>query len=276
MAARTIWKGSVTFGLVMIPVGVTSASENRDVAFKQVHGVDGGLINYRRVCTACGEMVEYAEVAKGFLRDDGEIIVMTDEDFADLPLATAKSIEVVHFCPEGQIAPELTDKLYYLNPGDGAERAYGLVLEAMSKANKVAVAKVALRGGRERLAVIRAIALTVNGSVTGVLAMSTLRWPDEIRRPAELELPRGRKQELTMATSLISSMTADFDPDAHTDGYRQAVIASVEAKSSGTPLADRPEQPAPREQSLVDALQASLDAAAKPAPGKRTPRKRSA
>jgi DNA end-binding protein Ku len=270
---------------VMIPVAVTSAREKRDVEFRQVHNADAGRIQFRRFCTACGEQVGYGDIVKGFERDDGTMIVMTDEDFADLPLSTAKSIDVLHFTPENQVAPELTDHLYYLNPA-GGERAYGLVLEAMSKSRKVAIAKVAFRGGREHLASIRSVALTADGNVSGVLAMSTLRWPDEIRRPVIQELPRGRKQELSMATSLIESMTADFDPDAHTDQYRQAVIAAVEARSSGVPLAARSAAAAPpEERSLADALQASLDAVkpkdgaaarAPAAPRKRAPRKASA
>jgi DNA end-binding protein Ku len=259
---------------------VSKATEDKGVAFKLCHPADGGLVSQRLFCKECGVQLERGELAKGYLRDDGEVIVLTDEDLADLPLATSKTIDVLHFCPEAQIGPELADALYYLSPLPGGERAYGLVLEALAKSRKVAVAKVALRAGREHLAVVRPYMIAGPDSVTGVLSMSLLRWPDEIRRPpVDADLPKSRRQELVMASNLIDTMTADFDPDAHRDLYREAVIAVVEAKSAGTPVVHSERQPAAAETSLAEALQASLDAAArpaKPAPRKRPARKQAA
>jgi DNA end-binding protein Ku len=249
-----MWTGSLTFALVTIPVRLTAGTEEKGVEFKQVHNADGYRIGYRRLCKGCGEYVEYADVAKGFERDDGTMIMLDDEDFAELPLNTTKTIEVDHFCAASEVNPDYGDKLYYLTPQQGAEHSYALVYEALRKTKKVGIAKVALRGGRERLVIVKP------SFEAGVLAMTTLRWPDEVRALPVLDLDPARKDELTFATRLIETMTRPFDPAEHHDGYREAVVGLVEAKSAGVPLAKREEPEAKKEQSLLDALQESLAA----------------
>src|SRR6266571_3360127 len=252
-----MWKGGISFGLVMIPVRLYAATEQKDIAFRQVHRADGGRIRFRRFCSVCGEEVPYEDVVKGYELSTGEMVVLDDEDLADLPLPTTKSIEVLHFAPAEQLDPILFNRSYYVEPEAAGARAYVLLRDALEQSGRIAIAQVALRQ-RESLATLR--------SMDGVLVLETLLWPDEIRAASfpfldqEIEV---RPQELTMAASLIDSMTSDFDPDAHHDGYREALIEVVEAKVAGRELV----QPGALEiaagppTSLADALRASLTAA---------------
>jgi DNA end-binding protein Ku len=253
---RSMWKGAVSFGLVMIPVKLYTATETKDIAFRQVHREDGGRIRFRRFCTVDEQEVPYEDVAKGFELPDGEIVILTDEDMADLPLPTTKNIEVVQFCPADQLDPILFNRSYFLEPETAGARAYSLLREALEQSGKIAIAQVALRQ-RESLAILRAR--------DGVLVLETLLWPDEVREPDfaflddDIEV---RPQELRMASSLIESMTLDFDPDEYHDSYREALQELVTAKVEGRQVVqphvvDAGEEPS----SLADALRASLAAA---------------
>jgi DNA end-binding protein Ku len=264
---RSMWKGSISFGLVTIPVKLYTATEQRDVTFRQVHAADGGRIHFRRVCSVDGAEVPYADVAKGYELPDDEMIVLTDEDLAELPLPTARSIEVLNFTPADQVDPILWNRSYYVEPEAAGTRAYVLLRDALERSGRVAVTKVALRQ-RESLAVLR--------SHDGVLVLETMLWPDEVRAAdfpfldQDIEV---RTQELKMATSLIDSMTEDFHPDEFHDEYREALEELVAAKAEGREVTQPAEAAAPAEPaSLLDALQASLDAATRgrrPAPAKR-------
>jgi DNA end-binding protein Ku len=253
---RSMWKGAVSFGLVMIPVKLYTATETRDIAFRQVHREDGGRIRFRRFCTIDEQEVPYEDIAKGYELPGGEMVVLTDEDMAELPLPTTKNIEVVQFCPIDQLDPILLNRSYYVEPEAAGARAYSLLREALEQSGKIAIAQVALRQ-RESLAVLRA--------KDGVLVLETLLWPDEIRDPAfaflsdDIEV---RPQELRMASSLIESMTVDFDPDEFHDSYREALQELVAAKTEGREVL-QPEVEAPPSDttSLADALRASLAAA---------------
>ena len=253
---RSMWKGAISFGLVMIPVKLYAATEQKDIAFRQVHREDGGRIRFRRVCSIDGAEVPYEDIAKGYELPDGEMIVLTDEDMADLPLATSKSIEVMHFTPADQLDPILFNRSYYVEPENTGVRAYALLRDALERSGKIAIAQVALRQ-REALATLR--------SRDGVLVLETLLWPDEIRAADfgflddDIEV---RSQELQMASSLIDSMTVDFDPDEYHDRYREALQELVEAKIEGREvLQPQAEEEAAEPTSLADALRASLAAA---------------
>ncbi|MFC4058268.1 Ku protein [Planomonospora corallina] len=254
---RSIWNGAVSFGLVTIPIRVYTATEQRGVAFNQVHREDGGRIRFRRFCEVCGEDVPYAEVAKGYPLPAGETVVLDDDDFEDLPLATARRIEVLRFSPADQIDPILLAKSYYLEPDPAGVRPYVLLRDALERSGRVAVVKVALRQ-RESLAVVRVR--------QGVLVLETLLWPDEVR-PAPFafleEEVAVREQEAGMADSLVEAMSGDFDPAAYRDAYREALLEVVEAKVAGR-QAVRP--PAPVAEGgpppdLMAVLRASVDAA---------------
>ena len=254
---RSMWKGAVSFGLVMIPVKLYTATETKDIAFRQVHREDGGRIRFRRFCTVDDTEVPYEDIAKGYELPDGEIVILTEEDMAELPLPTTKSIEVVQFCPADQLDPILFNRSYFLEPEAAGARAYSLLREALEQSGKIAIAQVALRQ-RESLAILRAR--------DGVLVLETLLWPDEVRVPDFPFLADNievRAQELRMAESLIESMTLDFDPDEYHDSYREAlqelVTAKVEGREVMQPPAAGPGEEEPS--SLADALRASLEAA---------------
>ncbi len=254
---RSMWKGAVSFGLVMIPVKLYTATEQKDIAFRQVHREDGGRIRFKRFCSIDDQEVPYEDVAKGYELPDGETIVLTDEDMAELPLPSTKSIEVVQFTPAEQLDPILLNKSYFVEPEGPGARAYVLLRDALEQSGKVAIAQVALRQ-RESLAILR--------SRDGVLVLETLLWPDEVRVPAFPFLDDNidvRPQELQMASSLIDSMTVDFDPDEYHDGYREALQELIEAKVEGREVVEpqAPEVSAEAGTSLADALRASLAAA---------------
>ena len=255
---RSIWAGAISFGLVVIPVKLYAATEQRDIAFRQVHREDGARIQFRRFCTLDGEEVPYSDVAKGYEMPTGDMVVLTDEDLADLPLVTAHRIEVLHFAPSAQVEPIYAAKSYYTEPEPAGVRAYVLFRDALENSDKVAVAKVALRQ-REALAALRVR--------EGVITLETLLWPDEVRKPdfgfldEDIEV---RSQELKMAASLIDTMTEDFDPDQYHDSYREALEEVVRAKVEGNDIV-RPaglDEPAPKGQpaDLTEILRASVAA----------------
>ena len=253
---RSMWKGAVSFGLVMIPVKLYTATETKDIAFRQVHREDGGRIRFRRFCTLDDTEVPYEDIAKGYELPDGEIVILTEEDLAELPLPTTKNIEVVQFCPAEQLDPILFNRSYYLEPEATGARAYSLLREALEQSGKIAIAQVALRQ-RESLAILRAR--------NGVLVLETLLWPDEVREPDFSFLADSvdvRPQELRMASSLIESMTLDFDPDEYHDSYREALQEVVAAKVEGREIVQpQAVETAEEPSSLADALRASLAAA---------------
>jgi len=223
---RAIWKGSVAFGLVNVPVRLYSATGEHEVTLHQVHREDGGRIRYRKFCSIDNEPVEMSDIAKGYETDDGELVVLTDEDFRSLPLSTEREIEVLEFVPIDQVDPILLQKTYYLEPEKAAAKPYALLRGALEQADRVAVVKVALRQ-RESMAILRVR--------DKVIVMQTLLWPDEVRAadfPVLDDEVTVRPQELAMASSLVESLAADFDPTQYEDRYADALEQMIEAKVS--------------------------------------------
>src|SRR5918911_4815977 len=171
---RAIWKGAVSFGLVNVPVRLFAATEENDIRFHQVHREDGGRIRYKRTCEVCGKEVTYDDIAKGYDLGGGEMVILTDDDFADLPLTTSHAIDVLEFVPAEQVDPILYNKAYYLEPDGAATKPYVLLRDALTRTDRVAVVKVALRQ-REQLATLRVH--------DNVLVLNTMLWPDEVRTP---------------------------------------------------------------------------------------------
>lgn len=254
---RAIWKGAVSFGLVNVPVRVFGAVREHDIRFHQVHRADGGRIRMRRNCSICGEEVPYDQLAKGYESPDGRTAVLTDEDFAELPVTTSREIGVLEFVPTEQVDPILFDRTYYLEPEARATKPYVLLREALEVTDRMAVVKVALRQ-RETLAVLRVR--------ERVIVLQTLLWPDEIR-PAEFDVLDAdvelRPQELAMAQSLIESLSGDFEPDQYEDQYAKAVSRLVEAKLEGAPPVFSPQVEAGDTEivDLLTALQRSVERA---------------
>jgi DNA end-binding protein Ku len=263
-----MWTGAVSFGLVSVPVKLYSATENHDVRFHQVHGADGGRIRYKRVCEVCGNEVEYADIVKGFESEDGELITLDEADLESLPAASGnREIDVMEFVPSDEVDPLLLDRSYFLEPDSKAAKPYALLREALRTTDRMALVKVAIRS-RETLALLRVR--------DKVIVLQTMIWPDEVRTPefdildAEVEL---RPQEMQMASSLVDSMGAEFDPSRFTDEYRDAMIEMIDRKRSTgetreVPVVEPGGDGADTMTDLLTALQRSVEAAkANSAPG---------
>ncbi|WP_327208066.1 Ku protein [[Kitasatospora] papulosa] len=253
---RSIWNGSIAFGLVSIPVKLMNATENHSISFRQIHLSDGGRIRYHKVCELDEEEVPASETVKAYEDADGSVIPVTDEDLASLPLPTAKTIEIEGFVPASAIDPLQLDSAYYLSAnGVPAAKPYALLREALRRSGRVAVAKYALRG-RERLGMLRV--------VDDVIAMHGLLWPDEIRAPegvapdADVKV---RDAELDLADALMNTL-GDADLETLHDDYREAVEELVAAKAAGEPVTqEAAEEPEGKVIDLMAALENSVRAA---------------
>lgn len=254
---RAIWKGAVSFGLVNVPVRLFSATENHDVQFRQVHEKDGGRIKYQRICSIDGEEVPYSDIAKGYEAADGQMVILSDEDLKSLPTRTTKEISIEKFVPSEQIDPLLFDKSYYLEPDKTGLKPYVLLRDALEKADRMALVTVSVRS-RMTLAVLRVR--------EGVIVLQTLLWADEVRKPefeSLSEETHATQKELAMASSLVDSLSGDYEPDEFEDDYAEAVAKLVETKIEGGDITETPEAKG-EESEVVDllaALQRSVDKA---------------
>ncbi len=254
---RAMWKGAVSFGLVNVPVKLYSATEDHDISFRQVHREDGGQIRYKRVCSVDGEEVSYDDIAKGYQTEDGQMVVITDEDLKTLPNQSSKEIAVEKFVPAEQVDPMLLDKPYYLEPEKGAAKAYALLRDSLEVADRMALVTVSIRS-RMNMAVLRVR--------DGIIVLQTMLWPDEIRSAdfANLgDVGSATERELAMANMLIESLSGDYEPEEFEDDYAQAVEAMVHAKLEGGEVKAAP---AAKDGSgevvdLLEALQRSVDKA---------------
>ena len=224
---RSIWKGEVSFGLVNVPVKVYAATEDHDLRARQVDKNDGVRIRYKRVRDDNGEEVEYGDIAKAYESDEGEMVILTKEDLASLPVEQNHEIEVTEFVPADQVDPVAFDSAYFLEPASRSNRAYILMREALESTDRLAICTFTLRN-RTRLCALRVY--------KDVLMLQTLLWPDEIR-PAILEgldkEAKVRPQEVKMAASLIETMAADFEPEKYEDDYQNQLKELIEAKAAG-------------------------------------------
>jgi DNA end-binding protein Ku len=261
---RAIWKGAVSFGLVSVPVKLYSATESHDVAFRQVHESDGGRIKYQRVCSIDGEEVPYSEIAKGYETEDGEMVILTDDDMASMPSTSSREIAVEKFVPSDQIDPMLFEKSYYLEPEKTGAKPYALLRQALLEADRMAVVTVALRQ-RTSVAVLRVR--------DDVIVLQTMMWPDEIRTPDfSIETGEVKDSEVKMATMLVETLAGDFDAADYEDDYADAVKEVVQAKIEGGEIKRTPTSTKTGGEvvDLLAALQRSV-AAAKTARGESVP-----
>jgi DNA end-binding protein Ku len=228
---RSIWKGSVAFGLVNVPVKVYSATEDHDLKFHQVHAQDNGRIKYQRMCDECGEAVEYRDIAKAYEADSGQTVVITDADIATLPEERSHEIEVLEFVPAAEIDPLMYDRSYFLEPDGKSSKSYVLLAKALAATDRVAIVHFALRN-KTRLAALR----IKRFGKRDVMVVHTLLWPDEIRDPAFPSLGEDvevRAPELKMAGQVVESMAGDFNPEQYTDTYQEQLQVLVESKLAG-------------------------------------------
>jgi DNA end-binding protein Ku len=252
---RPIWSGSISFGLVNVPVKLVTATSPKDVRFNQLHGPDGGRINQKRVCSLDGEEVEYSEIVKGYDVGGGHYVIVEPEELASLDPEATRTIDIEEFVDLEDIDPLFFEHSYYLVPDGKAAKPYALLAEAMAGTGKVALGRFVLRT-KQYLSAMRA--------KDGVLVLSTMLYADEVVEAADLEVPttaatRPSERELTMAKQLVESLAGTWDPAKYHDDYREKVMAMIEAKAEGQEL------PAPAETSkpapvidLMAALEASL------------------
>lgn len=262
---RTMWKGAIGFGLVSVPVRLYAAVQEHGLRLHQVHDEDGGRIHLKRVCDACGEEIDYEHVAKGYEDDEGHTAVVTKDELAGLPLPSKKLIDVLAFVDAGRIDALRLSGAYYLAPeSTAADKPYVLLRETLKRTERVAVTKIALRT-RESLALLRVH--------EDLLVLHTMYWPDEVRDSQGLAPSSSvtvRPQELKMATSLMDTLSEDFDLDTLEDEYEIALGELISAHLDHRPAPRKKTTAAPDNViDLMAALQASIDSASgKGAPAK--------
>jgi DNA end-binding protein Ku len=266
---RAIWSGSISFGLVNVPIKLHSATEEKDVHFHQLAEKTGDRIKNKRVSEKTGREVEFKNIVKGYEVKKGEYVIVTPEELESVDPGPRRTIEIEDFVDLDEIDPIFYEKTYYVAPdkGDGASHAYALLREAMRKSNKVAVGRFVMRT-KQYLVAIRPM------EKENVLAMSTLYFGDEVRAAKDLDVPGKLKiapREMDIAQRLIDSLSAEWKPEKYADTYREKVLKLVKDKAKGKEIVvEEQEEPA-----KVTDLLAALEASVKEARGKRRSSKRS-
>ncbi len=234
---RAIWSGSISFGLLNVPVKLYSAVSKQQVRFKELREDDGSRIRHKRVAEADGEEVPYEKIIKGYEFAPDQFVKLTKDELAELEPQKTRAIEIKDFVDLDEIDPIYFDTPYYLGPDKGAEKAYALLVEAMREEGKVAIARFVLRN-KENLAAIR--------PMDDVLTMATMRFHDEVTDPADLDEVFGEKpaepdeREVEMAQQLIASLSGDFDPKKYRDEYREELTDLLERKAAGEEVVAAP------------------------------------
>ncbi|SHG38902.1 non-homologous end joining protein Ku [Ornithinibacillus halophilus] len=268
---HTMWKGTISFGLVNIPVKLHAATENKDVQLRQLHKECHSPIKYEKVCPVCDRKIENDEIVKGYEYAKNKFVVLDDDDLEALKKEQEdRSVEIVDFVKLEEIDPIYFEKSYYLSPNEGGGKAYSLLRAALKDTGKIGVAKMTIRS-KEQLAVIRIYEDT--------LVVETIHFPDEVRNvkdvpnvPEETEIA---KKELDTAKMLIEQLTTEFEPEKYTDEYRTALLELIEEKKGKDQTATAKDKPKPDNVTdLMEALQASLDRAKKEKPKPKQPKKK--
>lgn len=251
---RAIWTGTISFGLVNVPVRMYSAIDEQDLRFHYIHEPDGSRIGYQKVCKAEEKPVPDDEIVKAFEVEKGEHVVMTDEDFEAAQVEGAKTIDITDFVPYDEIDPIYFERTYYLGPQEGSERVYALLKRAMEESGLAAIAKYVMRD-RQHLGCLRIR--------DDVITLEKMFFHDEIRPAGEIAAKGAKvdKRELEMATALVEQFTGEWKPEKYEDTYRDALMEVIEAKREGKQVKLEPEQPEEEPADLLDALRASLEAA---------------
>jgi DNA end-binding protein Ku len=268
--ARAIWTGSISFGLLNVPVRLYSAVARRSIALREIRESDGARIRHRRIAEGTDEEVPYEGIVKAFEIAPDRYVPLSKDELASLDPKKTRAIEVQDFVDLEEIDPIYFDSPYYLGPAQGAEKAYALLAQALRRSGKVAIARFVFRN-KEHLAAIRP-------GDDGVLTLTTMRFADEVVPPQELEdvlpaeTPRVAKREVEMAERLIDSLTARFDPAAYRDEYREELLAMIERKAEGKEVLAAPAEE--REPTQAPDLMAALEQSVAAVKGKRAPAKR--
>ena len=254
MALRSIWNGTIKFGLVKVPIKLYSATESHSIRFRQVHVKDGALLEHRRICTAEDEEVEYRDIVKGYEVDEDEYVVLEPDEVKAAAGDRGKVVEIEEFVEAGEIDPIFFDRTYYAGFRDDPE-PYALFERALEKSGKAGIGRFSFHN-REYLVAVR--------SRQGALALHTLRFHDEVATAEGLKVPQAKKsptrKEISMADALITGLYEPFDPDAHHDQYRDAVQGLIDAKAKGKKPKAARAKARKEPEDLGSALEASLDA----------------
>lgn len=253
---RATWTGAITFGLITIPVGLYTATEDRDISFHLLTGDDHSRVRNQRVSVESGEKVEWDELVRGFEYEKGHYVVFTDEELDQIPSESARTVEVVQFAPADQVDPLYFDRSYFVAPEETGVKAYMVLAGALEESGRVGVGKVTIRT-KERPCTVRVH--------DGVIVLETMRWPDEIRVPA-FDVLEGAtdatESEIEMARQLIDALASDFDPSKLTDSYRERLEETIAAKIAGeeVAVASADESEPSKVVDLMEALKASVEA----------------
>ncbi len=259
--ARAIWSGSISFGLLNVPVRLYSAVSKQTVRFRELREGDGSRVKHKRVAESDGKEVPYEKIVKGYEYAPDQYVVLSRDELAELEPQRSRAIEIQDFVDLDDIDPIYFEQPYYLGPDKGAERAYALLVQAMKDARKVAIARFVLRN-KEHLAAIR--------PMDDVLTLTTMRFHDEVSSPQDVDgevfeeakPKKPEKREVDMAKQLIESLTSDFEPDKYRDEYREELLDLLERKAEGKEVVSAPtEEPKPtKAPDLMSALEESLAA----------------
>jgi DNA end-binding protein Ku len=258
-----MWKGTISFGLVSIPVKMHAATENKDVKLRQLHKECESPIKYEKVCPVCDTEVKNEDIVKAYEYAKNKFVILDDEELEKLRKENSdKAVEIVDFVKLEDIDPIYFEKSYYLSPNEGGGKAYALLRQALEDSGKIGVAKLIIRQ-KEQLAVIRVYENT--------LIVETIHFPDEVRAVADVpNVPsdvRVEKKELDVAKLLIDQLTTEFEPEKYQDDYRTALLELIEEKKNNQETTTAKEKSEPDNvTNLMDALQASLDRAQKDKP----------
>lgn len=253
---HTIWKGSISFGLVNIPIKLHSATEDRDIKLRSLHKECHTPIKYEKVCPVCDKEIEHNDIVKGYEVTKGKFVVLEEEELNEIKEANAeKTVEILDFIKIDEIDPIFYDRSYFLSPNDGGKKAYTLLRKALLTTGKVGIAKITMRS-KEHLSVVRVYENT--------LVMETIHYPDEVRASKDVpNVPENddiSEKELETATMLIEQLTSEFQPENYHDEYRERLSKLIESKQTGEKVVTAKER-APKENvtDLMAALQASID-----------------
>ena len=251
---HSIWSGTISFGLINVPIRLYSATDEHMISFHLLHKDDLAPIRYARICTEDGKEIPYENIVKGYEYEKGEYVVIEDEDFKRASALKTNMIEIVNFSMENEIDPIYFEKPYYLEPGKGASKSYALLREALSQSHKVAIVKYVLKN-KEHLGVVK--------PYLDVLILDQLRFANEIRNLEGLKLPEKDevgKKEVEMAMKLISQLTEKFDINAYHDTYTEKLQEVIDDKIKGRalPKAGKPPKPS-KVHDIMSLLKASLE-----------------
>ncbi|MFY0517782.1 Ku protein [Lysinibacillus sp. UGB7] len=263
---HTVWKGSISFGLVNIPVKLHAATENKDIKLRQLHKECHTPISYKKVCEGCDQEVKEEEIVKAYEYAKNKFVVLDEEELENLRKENAdKAVEIIDFVKLQEIDPIYFERTYFLSPDTTGGKAYTLLRKTLEESGKIGVAKITIRS-KEQLAIVRVY--------QDALVMEIIHFPDEVRSVSDVpNIPSEQtvvKKELDTALMLVEQLTTIFDPEKYTDEYRTALMELIEEKKATNTIAANDKRPLPDNVTdLMSALQASLDKTKKPSPRKR-------